>query len=119
MTFKRSQDHWDKVHAARDVVAEKYPRIVSLHQPVPLKLGIYHDLRKEFPQFSARIVEGMLHWLTWRRAYLKATVRGVPRWGLDGPCADIVTDKQEFVAQQRFITREARAKDKYEDRTGT
>lgn len=113
---KQGPAHWARVREVHMMLRERYPGLFESDKPVPLQIGIYHELRRTFPEIPGRIVHGVLHWLTMRRAYLIALQPGAQRFGLGGPTNEYVTTKQAFDAEQRFKQRDANAKDKWNDR---
>lgn len=103
---------WAEMHRARLAIAALYPSLFNLDAPVPLKIGIADDFVEKFPDMPARTRKALLYWLTTRRAYSAACVEGAPRYGFDGPCGH-VDEKGARQAAQRFLNRDAAAKDKW------
>lgn len=98
------------IRQAHAALAALHPDLFSLENPTPLKIGIHQDIKSRYPELSWKVINGLMRWLTIRRAYLATLKAGTPRMGFDGPLG-AVTEKQEHWASQVFDLRNKRAHD--------
>lgn len=96
------------LEALREELAQAHPELFDLLQPVPFKIGIWHDIHAVKPDVKIGMVMALLGWLTNRRAYLRACSLGRERVGFEGP-AGAVTEKEAAWAVTRLAEREAHA----------
>lgn len=110
-----SAGYFAEIRAARDALSVLHPNLFDLEKPVPFAIGLKQQLIETYSEMPKRTLQGLLSWLTCRRAYLKACVPGAPRYGLDGQVG-CVTAEQATYANERFSWRDKRARDKWADR---
>lgn len=90
--------------ATREILVERFPRcfMPKSGKKLPLKVGIYHDLRAVVTDIPARRLNAALHDYTAGRTYLRALVGGAHRVDLDGFPAGIVSSDEASAARERM-----------------
>ena len=96
----------DRVAAALALLGERY-QCFRQSPPVPLKIGIHHDLRAT-GLFSNTLLSKVLHRHTYGDRYLAAVIMGTRRFDLAGePCGE-VTPEQRDQARETMARKAAR-----------
>ncbi|WP_298983468.1 ProQ/FINO family protein [uncultured Roseibium sp.] len=67
---------------------------------IPLKRGIYGDIRERYPEISARVVFAALYRYTRTRKYQSALTYSTNRYDLDGNIAGSVTPEDRAKAKE-------------------
>ncbi|MBS9476197.1 ProQ/FINO family protein [Ancylobacter radicis] len=104
------RNRWLRAEATREVLVERFPRtfMPKGERKIPLKVGIYQDLRIAAPDLSARKMADALHDYTTGRTYLRALVAGAHRIDLDGWPEGVVTTEEAVIAAQTLRDIDAR-----------
>lgn len=94
----------EKAEAGRAMLAAIFPKCFAGkgEKKVPLKIGIFKDIRALRRDIPYRVVKAALHDYTSGALYLKATVAGAARINLDGDAVDVVTAEQAAWAAERL-----------------
>lgn len=108
-----TQSQRDRTDAAFAFLQAARPDLFNLNAPKPFAIGIFNQVREAYPQIGITPTQGVLRWLTCRRAYLVACTQGAPRYGLTGPLGE-VSAKEATYARRRFHERNERASDKWQ-----
>lgn len=87
---------WALADETRALLVERFPRTFMPKgaRKIPLKVGIYQDLRAAAPDISSRRLTLALHDYTSGRTYLRALIAGAHRLDLEGwPTGTVSTDE--------------------------
>lgn len=92
------------IAAMRRTLVERFPRAFMAKgvKKLPLKLGIYHDIRLVAPELASVVLRNTLFDYTAGRTYLEALTTGAPRVDLDGWPSGIVTEAHARGARTRL-----------------
>lgn len=102
---------WGKAEQTRELLVERFPRcfMPKGKRKLPLKVGIYQDVRSAAPDISARRLKDALHDYTTGRTYLRALVAGAHRVDLDGWPDGVVTTAEAIVASDALRDADVRS----------
>lgn len=91
--------------ATRAILVERFPRcfMPKGERKVPIKIGIYHDLRTAASDISSRKIHRALQDYTTGRTYRRAMIAGAARLDLDGWPVGIVTTDEAEDARERLL----------------
>lgn len=103
-------------------LAERFPALFALQQPLPLKLRIQADIQQRAPGvFTRKALSVYLHRYTTGTPYLKSLVQHTQRFDLDGQAAGEIAAEHRSaaeaeVARRRALVQERRAAERKPDR---
>ncbi|CTQ45746.1 ProQ/FINO family protein [Roseibium aggregatum] len=86
-------------------LADDHPDVFILDKSrakIPLKVGIYKDIRKLYPDVSGRVTHFALKRYTSKRSYYRAILSGYHRYDLSVTPSGKVTAKQRDTAKERL-----------------
>ncbi|MDR6953828.1 ProP effector [Ancylobacter sp. 3268] len=116
---KRADRLRDRRYATetREQLAQRFPRcFMPKGAPkLPLKIGIYHDLKLAAPDISSRRLHLALRDYTGGPTYLAALREGAHRLGLDGWPDGIVSADQAADARRRLSSKKRRIAKEHAD----
>lgn len=93
-----------KIVADREYLVERFPRAFMPKgaDKMPLKVGIYHDIRESDSTLSAMRLNAALDDYVRGPKYLRHVVSGANRIDLNGAPVGVVTDQEELSARFRL-----------------
>ena len=91
--------------AIRAILVERFPKcfMPKGERKVPLKIGIYYDIRKLCPDLSSRKISRALSDYTSGRTYRRSMIAGACRLDLDGWPFGFVTTEEAEEARERLL----------------
>lgn len=103
---KRRQNHETTARTLGRLV-ELFPAVFRTwtETPLPLKIGIYADIRARVPDLPAKHLHNTLYRYTTTMRYLHVLVAGAERFDLDGNACGHVTSEQDAIAETARLKR--------------
>lgn len=99
----------ESIDQARVLLSTLFPKCFTPKggKKTPLKIGIYVDLLKEFPEMSKRLLRAVLIDYTTGFKYHSCALEGVTRFDLNGnPCGAVSAEAAKFHRSQViFLTK--------------
>lgn len=94
----------DETLATRALLAATFPKAFAGkgEKKIPLKIGIFHDIKQAHPEFRSAALHRALNDYTGGPLYLKAMVAGAARINLEGDAVGFVTEEQAAHAAARL-----------------
>lgn len=101
-------DYLKDIVPCRVILAKAFPKLFTLPKrgfKLPLKIGIFNDILKVFPEIDRELLKHTLGDYTSGPVYTRAMTAGAERYDLDGKASGIVTVEDEVYAHRREYQR--------------
>ena len=83
------------------VIIALWPDLFNREAPLPLAIGIHKEIKAMLPEAPTKGISGFLSWWTARKPYLKAVIKGGPRWQLNTcKAGEVAPDEQKQAAER-------------------